>query len=264
LEHLYRHARTLRETNPLVHCLTNQVVMPTTANVLLAAGASPAMLDAPEDAAAFAKNSSAVLINTGTPHAAKYVASREAIRGAHDADIPWVLDPIGAGAPNAVGDFCSSILAEKPDVISGNASEIVALAGMGDTARGVDATIGVDDALDAALSLADRTGGVVAVTGARDLIVSAGRSTWLTSGVPMLQQIIGTGCSLGALCAAYASLDADRHDAVVTAHAHLGTAAQMAADTAQGPGSFAVTWLDAIAAVTPERMHALTAVEEER
>lgn len=221
MEHLYRHAHELREVNPLVHCLTNQVVMQTTANVLLAAGASPAMLDAPEDAAAFAKNSSAVLVNTGTPHAAKYVASREAIRGAREAGVPWVLDPIGAGAPNAVGDFCSSILADKPDVISGNASEIVALAGMGDTARGVDATIDVADALDAAISLAERTGGVVAVTGARDLIVSAGRSTWLTSGTPMLQQVIGTGCSLGALCAAYVSLDADPHDAVVTAHAHL-------------------------------------------
>lgn len=264
MERLYRHADLLRQENPLVHCLTNQVVMQTTANVLLAAGASPAMLDAPEDAAAFARNSSAVLVNTGTPHAAKYVASREAIRGAREAGAPWVLDPIGAGAPNAVGDFCSSIIAEKPDVISGNASEVVALAGMGDTARGVDATIGVEDAFDAAANLAERTGGVVAVTGDRDLIVSAGRSTWLTSGVPMLQQVIGTGCSLGALCAAYVSLDVDPHDAVVTAHAHLGAAAQIAAETAHGPGSFAVAWLDAIAAVTPERMRELTSVEETR
>lgn len=262
MEDLYLHLNSLREATPLVHCLTNQVVMQTTANVLLAAGASPAMLDAPEEAAAFAKNSSAVLINTGTPHAAKYVASREAIRGAAEANVPWVLDPIGAGFPTATGDFCASAITHRPAVISANASEIVALAGMGATARGVDSTLEPEDALNAAVSLAGRTGGIVAVTGARDLIVSEDRITWLTSGAPMLQQVIGTGCSLGALCAAYVSLDADPHDAVITAHAHVGAAAQIAADTAHGPGSFAIAWLDAIAAVTPARIDALVTAKE--
>lgn len=258
----YQYLHLLREASPLVHCITNQVVMQTTANVLLAAGASPAMLDAPEEAAGFARASSALLINTGTPHAAKYIASREAIRGATEAGVPWVLDPIGAGSPTATGEFCSSVLDSHPAVISGNASEIVGLAGMGGPARGVDATIGVEEAHTAAVTLAERTGGVVAVTGDRDLIVSPGRVTWLYSGVPMLQQVIGTGCSLGALCAAYVSLPGDAHQAVLTAHAHLGAAAQLAAETTAGPGSFAVAWLDEVATLTPEKIQDLVRVEE--
>lgn len=262
MTHPYLLRDSLASATPLVHCLTNQVVMQTTANVLLAAGASPAMLDAPEEAAGFARHASAVLINTGTPHAAKHVGSREAIRGANEAGVPWVLDPIGAGAPTATGHFCASATNYRPAVIRGNASEISALAGMGDGPRGVDSTISTEQALPAARQLAEHTGGIVAVSGPRDLIVSPGRITWLTSGAPLLQQVIGTGCSLGALCAAYVSLDADPHDAVLVAHAHVGVAAQRAAEHAPGPGSFAVGWLDEIAAVTPDHLAAGVEAEE--
>ncbi|WP_460490490.1 hydroxyethylthiazole kinase, partial [Corynebacterium nasicanis] len=97
-----------------------------------------------------------------------------------------------------------------------------------------------------ARALAERTGGVVAVSGPVDLIVSAGRSTWLTSGDPLLTLVSGTGCALGALCAAYLGLGADPHDAVLAAHAHTGAAAQLAARSATGPGGFSTAWLDAL------------------
>lgn len=260
----FRALTALREAAPLVQCLTNSVVMETTANVLLAAGASPAMVDTPEESAEFAAIAGGVLINAGTPSAERYAGMREAVRGATEAGTPWVVDPVGAGGLSHRTQFLLSLVDAAPSAVRGNASEVTALAGLGAGGRGVDATDAVAEALPAARLLAERTGGVVAVSGDVDLIVSPGRVTWLTSGDPLLQQVIGTGCSLGALTAAYLSLDdVDPHDAVLTAHAHVGAAGQLAAERATGPGSFAVAWLDALAEVDAARISDLVGVEEE-
>lgn len=253
----------LRSTEPLVQCLTNSVVMEISANVLLAAGASAAMVDTPEESAEFAKVASGVLINAGTPSAEKYQGMRNAIAGATEAGTPWVVDPVGAGGLAHRSDFLSSVLPHRPHAIRGNASEIMALAQLGAGGRGVDAVDGVDDALPAAHQLVADTGGVVAISGPTDLIVSAGRVTRLTSGDPMLQRVIGSGCSLGALTAAYlGASEGSPHEAVLTAHAHVGAAAQMAAHDSTGPGSFAVAWLDALYTISGEDISRLVAVEE--
>ncbi|MDN6304787.1 MAG: hydroxyethylthiazole kinase [Corynebacterium sp.] len=251
---------SLRRDQPLVQCITNQVVPQVTANVLLAAGAAPAMVATPEEAAEFAALASGLLVNTGSPTAAQYTAMREAVRGANAAGTPWVLDPVACGGPAARTEFAREVVLRRPAAVRGNASEVIALAGRSGGGRGVDATDEVDTALQAARSLTERTGGVVAVSGARDLIVSTGRVTWLTSGDPMMQRVIGTGCSLGALTAAYlgaaASAGTDAHDAVLAAHAHVGAAGTLAArdDSGQlrGPGGFAVAWLDALDTVSQD------------
>ena len=240
----------LREASPLVQCLTNSVAMPLSANVLLAAGASPAMIDTPEESREFAAAASGVLINVGTPTAERYAAMREAVRGATDAGTPWVVDPVGAGVLPHRTDFVGSLLDAAPTALRGNASEIAALGGTGAGGRGVDAVGDVDEALPAARALAGRTGGVVAVSGPEDLIVSPGRITRLTSGDPLLTLVSGSGCSLGALCAAYLGLGVDSHDAVLAAHAHAGAAAQIAARSTTGPGGFAAAWLDALHHIT--------------
>ena len=215
---------TMRNTRPLVQCLTNNVVTQVTANVLLAAGATPAMCDTPEESAAFASVASGVLINPGTPSAEQYAGMRQAILGANSVGTPWVLDPVAAGALPHRTAFSREILAYRPAAIRGNASEIAALAGVGAGGRGVDATDEVEAAIPAARDLAAQTGGVVAISGAQDVIVSTRRVTRLVSGHPMMQLVIGTGCSLGALVAAYlgahrtatAGQDAfDLHDAVI-------------------------------------------------
>ncbi|HIW92145.1 MAG TPA: hydroxyethylthiazole kinase [Candidatus Corynebacterium avicola] len=238
-----------RQAPPLVQCLTNVVVPQITANVLLAAGASPAMVDTPEEAADFAAIASGVLINTGSPTAAQYSAMREAVRGATANGTPWVLDPVACGGPAARTDFARDIVSHRPAAVRGNASEIIALSGIAAGGRGVDSTDEVSAALDAARELANRTGAVVAVSGPRDLIVSADRVTWLRSGDPMMQLVIGTGCSLGSLCAVYLSTSLDPHDAVLAAHAHVGAAGSIAAEKSTGPGSFSVAWLDALHAL---------------
>ncbi len=257
----------LRETTPLVQCLTNTVVMEITANALLAAGASPAMADAPDEAADFAAIASGVLINPGTPSTAQYEGMHEAIRGANAAGTPWVMDPVAAGVFPGRTTWLRSLLDARPHAIRGNASEISALAGLGSGGRGVDATDEVASALPAARELAARTGGVVAVSGPRDLIVSEGRTTWLESGHPLLQKVIGTGCSLGALTAAYLGAAPDRldpHDAVLAAHAHAGAAGQVAARTTDAPGSFAVAWIDALHQLTADEVNGLVATSETR
>ena len=263
---------TMRNTRPLVQCLTNNVVTQITANVLLAAGATPAMCDTPEESAAFACVASGVLINPGTPSAEQYAGMRQAILGANSVGTPWVLDPVAAGVLPHRTAFARKVSAYRPAAIRGNASEIAALAGVGAGGRGVDATDEVEAAIPAARDLVAQTGGVVAISGAQDVIVSTRRVTRLVSGHPMMQLVIGTGCSLGALVAAYLGAhrtatvgqDAfDPHDAVVAAHAHSGAAGMVAAQWASAPGSFAVAWIDALYQLTSERIAELVTIEEE-
>lgn len=197
---------------------------------------------------------------------------RQAILGANSVGTPWVLDPVAAGALPHRTAFSREILAYRPAAIRGNASEIAALAGVGAGGRGVDATDEVEAAIPAARDLAAQTGGVVAISGAQDVIVSTHRVTRLVSGHPMMQLVIGTGCSLGALVAAYLGAhrtatvgqDAfDPHDAVVAAHAHSGAAGMVAAQRASAPGSFAVAWIDALYQLTSERIAEFVTIEEE-
>ena len=252
----------LRETNPLVHCLTNSVVREVTADVLLAAGAAPAMVDHPDEAGDFAAIASGVLINVGNPTAEQVEGMHAAIASSRAAGTPWVLDPVAVGGLVLRTELATGWLDHRPAAIRANASEIVALAGVGEGGRGVDSTATVSSALMPAMELADRTGGTVAISGPEDLVItqagSSTRATWVTSGHPLLQKVIGTGCALGALTAAYLAVAREAgisdHDAVVAAHAHMGAAGTAAGTVAMGPGSFAMAWLDALYSLEPEQI----------
>lgn len=256
----------VREQEPLVQCLTNSVVMDITANVLLAIGASPAMCDTPTESAEFAAVASGVLVNAGTPSYEQYAGMRAAVAGATAAGTPWVLDPVACGGLTERTRFQRSIALEKPSAIRGNASEIIALAHLDENAaggRGVDSADTADAAIPAARALAERTGGVVGISGATDIVVSEGRITRITGGDPLMQKVIGTGCSLGAVVAAYLSVGADPHDAVVAAHAHHSAAGAKAAKTASAPGSFKVAWLDTLYTLTSDELEQYASCEEE-
>jgi len=241
----------VRSTSPLTHCITNAVVTGFTANVLLAIGAAPAMVDIVEESGMFAGVASGLLVNLGTPTPEQRGASREAVAGAAAAGTPWVLDPVAIGALPVRTALAHELVAQRPTAIRGNASEILALARMSAGGRGVDATDTPDAAADAAASLAERFGSVVAVSGEIDLLTDGDRVIRIANGDPLLTRVTGGGCALGAVMAAFLGAargtDASPLIAVASASLFYTVAAERAARLSVGPGSFAVALLDALA-----------------
>ncbi|EIX1614428.1 hydroxyethylthiazole kinase [Cronobacter sakazakii] len=234
----------LRRHAPLVHCITNDVVQNFTANVLLALGASPAMVVDTDEAAQFAAIADALLINLGTLTRPQQQAMRAAIDSACAAGKPWTLDPVAVGALTLRTEFAQEILARRPAAIRANASEIRALAGESGGGRGVDATESVHHAREAARLLARRSGAVVAVTGEVDYITDGERMVAVDGGTAMLTRVVGTGCALSAVVAACCALPGDRLENVATACWLMKRAGEQALTVSRGPGSFASALLD--------------------
>ncbi|MDT0412603.1 MULTISPECIES: hydroxyethylthiazole kinase [Streptomyces] len=239
----------VRGAEPLVQCLTNTVVTNFTANALLALGASPAMVDVPGEADAFARVAGGVLVNLGTPHAEQRAAMTEAATAAREAGTPWVLDPVAIGALPVRTPLAHALLALGPAVVRGNASEILALARAGAGGRGVDAAEKVEQAAEAARGLARTSGAVVAVSGPVDLVTDGARTVRIANGDALLTKVTGGGCALGAVMAAFAAVTEDVFDATVAAVTTYTVAAELAAEGRPGPGTFAVRFVDALAAV---------------
>ena len=240
----------LRRERPLVQCLTNSVTTNFVANALLAIGASPAMADIPGEAGVLARVAGAVLINAGTPSSEQREAMVEAVEAAGAAGTPWVLDPVGVGALPVRTELVRRLLVRGPAVVRGNASEIRALAGAGAGARGVDAIDEVDAAADAAIEVARRSGAVVAVSGAVDLLTDGDTVVRIANGTELFTRITGAGCALGAITAAFAAVaHPDGREAVVAACSTYAVAGELAAARADRPGSFAVALLDELAAI---------------
>ncbi|MBG6185209.1 hydroxyethylthiazole kinase [Arthrobacter sp. CAN_A214] len=243
----------LRVRSPLVQCITNAVVTNFTANVLLSVGAAPAMVDIPEEAGQFASVASGVLINLGTPRHEQRAAMLEAAAAANAAETPWVLDPVAIGSLTVRTELAHQLVGLRPRIIRGNASEILALAGVGTGGRGVDSTNNPLDALEAARHLAASFSSTVAVSGAVDLLVGPdGEATGMANGHSLLTRVTGGGCALGAVMAAFASLTDDPLLAATAATGVYTLAAEQAAARAQGPGSFAVEFLDRLAGITTD------------
>ena len=247
---------SLRERPPLVQCLTNIVVAQWTANVLLALGAAPAMVDNPREAGPFAAIAGGVLVNLGTPYQETVSAMTEAVRGAGGSGTPWVLDPVAAGALGWRTDIAHELLTlAAPAVIRGNASEVMALGG-GLGGRGVESVDTPEAAVDTAAALAAKHATVVAVSGPVDHLTDGTRLVRIANGHPWLTRVTGVGCALGAMIAGFAAVLDDPLVAAAAGTAALTVAADAAAPGAQGPGSFAVGLLDQLAALTPQSLSA--------
>lgn len=250
---VWQQLAAVRNAAPLVQCMTNSVVMNFTANVLLASGCSPAMVDISGEAAPFTEIASALLINLGTPYAEQRQAMAESAPVAVKTGTPWVLDPVAVGALPIRTKLAVDLLAYNPTAIRGNPSEIMALAGAGAGGRGVDALDSSDDALDAALLLAQKHHSVVAVSGPTDLVTDGETVLRLSNGDKLLTAVTGGGCALGALTAAFLAANPSNlsHSsnslwAVAAASSVYTIAAEVAAEGVAGPGSFAVRLLDAL------------------
>ena len=258
--------------NPLVMCITNRVTPQRVADLLLASGASPAMIDNPEEVPAFASISSAVYANLGL-HSTQS-AALEALAGMGQQRPPLVLDPVGFGASAYRNEAIEHVLAKaRPEVIKGNSNEICGLAGAAATGQGVDSAADTANAMEPALALSRKHGRcVVCVTGNHDLVVRAGAEDLedvvvrIVGDAPLMAKVTGTGCSLGAVVAAgVASVEEDALLGAVAAHAMYTAAALRALEVSRdaGPGSLAAALPDALHAVAqaPEELLALVRVE---
>jgi hydroxyethylthiazole kinase len=241
--------RRVKAERPLIHNITNFVVMNVTANALLAVGASPAMVHAPEEAKDFVKLAKALVINIGTLDEIFIPGMRRAAKGARKQGVPWVLDPVGIGATSYRRKIVRKLLKQKPAVIRGNASEIIAMSGALAHGTGVDSGDASESALAAAEALSKATGCVVAVTGETDYVVSEVGVEPIVGGHILSQSVTGTGCMTTALVGACLAVAPPR-EAAIAALALMKAAAEAAANGASGPGQFAVRLIDELAAVT--------------
>lgn len=240
----------VRAKRPLVHCITNYVTVNDCANALLAVGASPVMADDIAEAAEIASIADALVINIGTLNERTILSMGEACRAAADKGIPLVLDPVGAGASRLRTETARSLVGSyRFSVIRGNASEIRALVGDGAT-RGVDAS--ETDIAESAFAqtaklaarLAERTGSLVAVTGAVDIVTDGKRSFAIGNGHPLMARITGSGCMLSAVVGAFVGANPDRLlEATAAAVCLMGLSGERAANAGSTTSAHAVMGL---------------------
>ena len=235
----------LKKQKPLVHCMTNTVAANYVANVLLAVGASPAMIDNPFEAADFTQIANSLSLNLGTPTQEQVEAMQIAANVAHQLNKPWVIDPVGYGPfLKWRSQITDNLLQFKPSIIRGNAAEISGLAGNFHNSKGVDSLVNSNDIYHQASSLLQHTE-CVAISGEMDIVLSKEHQlVFKIYGGSVLQpQITATGCALGALIAAYAAVSTPTI-ACLAAHLIFAIAGKNAAEKSLHVGSFNVAFLD--------------------
>jgi hydroxyethylthiazole kinase len=244
--------RRLRERKPLVHQITNYVVMNETANATLALGALPVMAHAREEVEEMAALAGAVVLNIGTlsPHWVEAMIA--AGRAANEHGVPVVLDPVGAGATRYRTDTARRILDEVGvTVLRGNAGEVATLVGVDAEVRGVESIAAGGDSGELARTAARQLGVVASVTGAVDHVSDGEAVAAIANGHELLATITGTGCMASAVTGCFLAVAESPFDGSVEALVAFGVAGEDAARGAAGPGSFHVALYDALAALDP-------------
>jgi hydroxyethylthiazole kinase len=248
----------VRSRHPLVHNITNYVVMNLTANALLAIGASPVMAHAVEEMEEMVGLANALVINLGTLSTPWIAAMHTAARSAFQRGIPVILDPVGAGATQLRTRTAKALIESRPSesqsplILRGNASEICALASAAVKTRGVDSTLASEDAIEVARTLAAQHQATVVISGAVDHIVSADQHIEVHNGDRIMAQVTGMGCVSTCLLGAFAATTQDSVAAATATMLAMGIAGEQAAQQCQGPGTFVPHFLDALAALSPE------------
>lgn len=247
----------IRSNKPLIHNITNFVVMNYTANVLLAAGASPVMAHAINEVEEMVGFAGALVLNIGTLTDTWVDSMVVAGQKAATIGTPVILDPVGAGATTLRTDAALRILQETDvHILRGNSSEILALAGSESETRGVDATHSVEEAAGVAKLLAKELGTTLAITGPVDCVTDGTRVVEVANGHALMPYVTGTGCSATAIIGAFAAVERDMVVAAAGALAFFGLAGERAAEKAGGPGTFMIELLDALYHLSPDDLRA--------
>jgi hydroxyethylthiazole kinase len=254
-EDICQNLEQVRRKGPLVHNITNYVVMNLTANALLAVGASPVMAHASEEVEDMVNIAAALVINIGTLSGHWVEAMFKAAHRAREKGIPIIYDPVGAGAtPYRTRTIRELILAVPPAIVRGNASEIMACAGDMAKTKGVDSSTATEKALDSARRINEQHNCVVCVSGETDYIIAKKSMAMIKNGHEWMPKVTGLGCTASALCGAFAAVNSDYFAATVSAMAVMGIAGEIAAEKAQGPGSLQVHFLDTLFHMTGEEV----------
>lgn len=253
----------LRRERPLVHNITNYVVMNFTANTLLAMGASPVMAHALDEVEEMVSLARALVLNIGTLSGEWIEAMLRAGKRANALGIPVVLDPVGSGATRLRTEASRRLCKELSlSVVRGNPSEILSFEDVASRTQGVDTAHAVDQASRAAQTLARRTGSVVAVTGEVDMITDGDRRILCRNGHPLLGRVTGTGCAATAAIAAFAGISDEPIQAAAAGLAFFGLGGEIAASRTKSTGSFMISLIDALYEIGPEDLQERARLED--
>lgn len=252
----------IREHHPMVHHITNSVVMNFTANVTLCMGAAPVMAPCIDESPEMVQFAGALLLNIGTLNPVLIDSMIAAGKRANELGIPIVLDPVGAGATKLRDDSAKRIIRElEISIVRGNAGEILSLAGEDGKVRGVDSMDTIDDRVEIVSSLALETGWVIAVTGSTDIVTDGTRTIGINNGHPIMGRVTGTGCAATTAVTCYAAAVEDCFEAATGALISFGIAGECAAEKCKGPGTFVPVLLDALADLDEETIGRRTRAE---
>ena len=232
---------------PLVHNITNYVVMNNTANALLAIGASPVMAHAVEEIDDIVSISSSLVINMGTLSEKWIESMLIAVKRAKELNKPIVFDPVGVGASKYRTETAKKIIESAiPDVIRGNASEIMALAEIANTTKGVDSTAQSEDAVTAAQKLSKKLNNTIVISGEVDFVITQEVISEITGGSSLMSAVTGMGCTATSIIGACIGVESDYHLASCAAMDAMGQAGSKAEKLSNGPGSFQMNFLDCL------------------
>lgn len=260
---IYQLCAKIRKNNPLIHVVTNFVVMNQTANALLAIGASPTMSWARQDMAYMSQISDALCVNMGTPVEDRVDVMKELMALAQEMGKPVVLDPVGSGAGPYRTGIAKELNAVAPDkIIRGNGSEICSLTGSSLTTRGVESRISLEQARDilvrhgrtdqpqdtvpAGADSLLKSASALIITGSTDMVLGQGKMAAISNGSSLMGAVTGTGCILSALTAAFYAVADNGFEAALAAVSVAGIAGELAAEKSNGPGFFMGHFLDSL------------------
>lgn len=237
----------IKKSAPLIHNITNLVVMNSTANILLAIGASPVMAHSPAEVDEMTAMADALMLNIGTLQQDWLDVMIRAGQAANAKGIPVILDPVGAGATRFRTRAVNTLMAAcSISVLRGNASEVLSLGSADIKTKGVDSSLALSEEVVAtAKAMALSRNCIIAVSGEKDCITDGKRVFRVGNGQPLMTRVTGIGCGLSAVAAAFCAVDpASPLEAVTAAFAFYGRCADLAITASDRPGSFYVAFLD--------------------
>jgi len=246
----------IRENKPLVHNITNYVVMNYTAMALLSIGASPIMAHAHEEVEELTSFAGALVLNIGTLTPYWIDSMIKAGKKANELKVPIILDPVGSGATKLRTESAKRIISEvKVSVVRGNASEILSLADEKSKTKGVDSLHSVEEAAETGKILAKELNTILAITGQIDLITDGTTTFRVMNGHPMMGMVTGTGCTATVIIASFLAVNKNSLHAATEGLSYFGLVGEKAAEEAKAPGSFQMKMLDFLYLINDESFY---------